>query len=198
MTNAERQKRYRLRKKREAKQTRGIEPPHFRAYADFVPVFNAARRAAIEVYGEGWSINPEAYVWARLPVAWVRCKVATGKRSFRFSATSRDHKLPVAKFWPRNRLPIGPEYAPPIRLEDPSVPLATPRWRPSDLCRVAVDAPKPAHHTRRPGRTPRHRSPRPPTDDRRKGELYSSAGLLQSIARCGSTVDAVPLIVTPL
>jgi hypothetical protein len=26
------------------------------------------------------------------------------------NATARDYKLPVARFWPKGRLPIGPDY----------------------------------------------------------------------------------------
>jgi hypothetical protein len=52
----------------------------FTCYEDFVPVFNAARQAAIAEFGERWSLHPQAYVWARLPAEWVRVQVA-GKRT---------------------------------------------------------------------------------------------------------------------
>lgn len=112
MTNAERQRRYRVRLKRKARQTRAVVPSRFRGYDDFVPVFNAARWAAIAVYGDRWSINPEAFVWARLPRNWVRVQVGP-KQARHFSVAPRDRKLPVARFWPKGRLPIGPDYAEP-------------------------------------------------------------------------------------
>jgi hypothetical protein len=50
--------------------------PTFSSYEDFVPAFNAARQAAREVFGERWSLHPQAHVWARLPAAWTRVRVA--------------------------------------------------------------------------------------------------------------------------
>jgi hypothetical protein len=116
MTNAERQKRYRTRLKRKARQTGTVRPPRFRAYADFVPVFNAARWAAIAAYGPRWDLHPEAYVWARLPAPWVGVRVAGTDRGSRWSPGIRDHKLPVARFWPKGRLPIGPDYTAPTTI----------------------------------------------------------------------------------
>jgi hypothetical protein len=108
----------------------------FIEYGDFVPAFNAARQAAIAVFGPRWDLRPQAYVCARLPVAWVRVKVA-GRRAplshvrsgavpdglplqgrlpddvigERWSQAPRDQKLPIARFWPGGELPVGPEYA---------------------------------------------------------------------------------------
>jgi hypothetical protein len=120
MTPAERQQRYRDRLKRKARQDRTKVAPggrprrvvtrsRFRGYDDFVPAFNAARHAAIAAYGPRWSLIPEARVWARLPRTWVNVQL-TGRRS---STAPRDYKLPVARFWPGGRLPIGTAYAGP-------------------------------------------------------------------------------------
>jgi hypothetical protein len=112
MTDAERAKRYRARLKRQAKPQRKAAErshPHYRGYDDFVPAFNAARHAAIAAYGERWALNPDARVWARLPAAWVTVKLSQG----RTSTAPRDQRLPAARFWPKGRLPIGPEYAEP-------------------------------------------------------------------------------------
>jgi hypothetical protein len=114
MTAAQRQKRYRTRLKRKTRQSRpkgsGVAHPHYRGYRDFVPAFTAARLAAIAVYGERWSLILEAYVWARLPKAWTTARTASSGPG-QLGAPIRDHKLPVARFWPKGRLPIGPDYA---------------------------------------------------------------------------------------
>jgi hypothetical protein len=112
MTPAQRQKRYRLRLKRKARQSRAIPPGHFRNYQDFVPALNAARHAVAAEYGERWDLYPACHVWARLPRAWVRVLVTDGK-SRRWSTGPRDRKLPTARFWPGGRLPVGAEYAQP-------------------------------------------------------------------------------------
>jgi hypothetical protein len=84
----------------------------FRGYEDFVPVFNAARQAAIAEFGPNWHRYPQSYVWARLPVEWTRVRVAAaGVQGSRWSTAPRDQRLPVARFWPGGELPIGPEYA---------------------------------------------------------------------------------------
>jgi hypothetical protein len=101
--------------------------PDFTGYRDFVAAYNAARQAAITVFGPRWDLHPAAYVWARLPAAWACVRVA-GKQvsltspgahaplsddgiGWRWSKAPRDRKLPVARFWPSGELPIGPDYA---------------------------------------------------------------------------------------
>src|SRR6516225_2254901 len=107
-------------------------PPSFTGFEDFVPAFNAARNAAIAVFGENWHLHPEAYIWATLPTAWTQVRVAgrTIPRpiparfdeptkdswqaprerlpddviSERWSRAPRDQKLPVARFWPGGAL----------------------------------------------------------------------------------------------
>jgi hypothetical protein len=54
----------------------------FTGYEDFVQAFNAARQAAMDVFGPRWDRHPQAYIWARLPAAWVRVQVA-GRRPTR-------------------------------------------------------------------------------------------------------------------
>ena len=66
-----------------------------RDYALFVPLFNAARQAAMAEFGPRWDFGPQAFVWARLPAAWVRVRVANGT-GLRLSKAPRDQKLPVA------------------------------------------------------------------------------------------------------
>jgi hypothetical protein len=89
--------------------------PTFIGYEDFVPAYNAARRALITEVGEHWHLYPQYYRWARLPVAWVQVRVAgrtqAGELGERWATASRDHRLPIARFWPDGQLPIGPEYA---------------------------------------------------------------------------------------
>lgn len=80
----------------------------FRGYDDFVPAFNAARRAAIAALGERWYLVPGASQWARIPAPWAACKVFG-----RVSNAPRDRRLPAAQFWPSGAMPIGPEYAAP-------------------------------------------------------------------------------------
>ena len=79
----------------------------FRAYDDFVPAFNTARRAAIQELGAHWYLVPGAAVWARVPSAWVGCRVFG-----RVSHAPRDQRFPAARFWPTGELPLGPDYAP--------------------------------------------------------------------------------------
>jgi hypothetical protein len=92
-------------------------PPTFTDYESFVPAFTAARKAAIAEFGPNWHLHPQAFIWARLPIAWVRVRVAGGIRlpdavvGSRWSTAPRDQRLPVARFWPGGELPIGPEYA---------------------------------------------------------------------------------------
>jgi hypothetical protein len=113
--------------------------PTFNSFEDFLPAFNAARHAAIAVFGERWDLHPQAYVWARLPTAWTQVRVAgrtiprpirarfdeptkdSGQAprerlpddviSERWSRAPRDQKLPTARFWENQELPIGPDYA---------------------------------------------------------------------------------------
>jgi hypothetical protein len=80
----------------------------FRGYDDFVVAYNAARHAAIAELGQAWYLVPGASVWARVPNAWVACKVYG-----RTSTAPRDRRLPAAQFWPSGELPTGPEYAAP-------------------------------------------------------------------------------------
>jgi hypothetical protein len=82
--------------------------PTFKAWADWMPAHRAAKLAACNLHGDRWSIQPGAYVHARLPAAWVACKVFG-----RVSKTPRDVRLPAAQFWPNGMLPAGPEYAAP-------------------------------------------------------------------------------------
>jgi hypothetical protein len=112
----------------------------FTGYEDFVSAFNTARQNAIAVFGERWDLHPQSYIWARLPKAWTRLKVAgraipsqrprslAGARlsdipdvpararlpddaiGERWSQAPRDCKLPIARFWPSGQLPIGPDY----------------------------------------------------------------------------------------
>jgi hypothetical protein len=48
----------------------------FTDHADFTPAFNAARKAAIVIFGPRWNLHPQAYIWARLPATWARVRVA--------------------------------------------------------------------------------------------------------------------------
>ena len=85
----------------------------FKAWADFTPALMAARKAAVAALGERWHLVPGASVWARVPTAWVSCKVFA-----RSSVTPRDIRMPAAKFWPAGALPIGAEYAEPTACVD--------------------------------------------------------------------------------
>jgi hypothetical protein len=89
--------------------------PTFIGYDDFVIAYNAARRALIAEVGDNWHLYPEYYVWARLPVEWVRVRVAgrtqAGELGERWAMSSRDHRLPIGRFWPSGSMPHGPEYA---------------------------------------------------------------------------------------
>jgi hypothetical protein len=113
--------------------------PSFVSFEDFEPAYTAARQRCAAVYGENWHLHPQAYIWARLPVEWVRVEVAGRTTPLplkprldpnrfagwdqlpkreplpdevigkRWSRAPRDVRLPVARFWP-DGLPIGPEY----------------------------------------------------------------------------------------
>lgn len=78
----------------------------YKGYDDFVPDYNAARHAIAADLGSHWHLIPEASVWARVPSAWVACKVFG-----RTSSAPRDMRLPAAKYWPGGAMPVGPEYA---------------------------------------------------------------------------------------
>jgi hypothetical protein len=80
--------------------------PKFKGYDDFSPAHTAAKRAACAELGLRWALVPGASVIARLPAAWVACKVFG-----RVSKSPRDVRTPAARFWPNGLLPIGPEYA---------------------------------------------------------------------------------------
>jgi hypothetical protein len=114
--------------------------PSFSGYEDFVVAYNAARQAAITVFGPRWDLHPQAYIWARIPVEWASQDVAgrtlplslpprLGPPQFvswdalpkldrlpdeiigkRRSRAPRDRKLPIARFWSNGELPVGPEY----------------------------------------------------------------------------------------
>jgi hypothetical protein len=58
-------------------------------------------------------------VIARLPAAWVACKVFG-----RVSKSPRDVRMPAARFWPNGLLPIGPEYVEDYAREAPPRPQA--------------------------------------------------------------------------
>jgi hypothetical protein len=98
------------------RQPKAPKAPTFSAYDDFVPVYNAARAAAVAALGERWYLAPGASAVARLPAKWVRCQVYG-----RVSAGPRDVRLPAAQFWPAGMLPAGPDYAEPYAIE-PALP----------------------------------------------------------------------------
>lgn len=77
----------------------------YAGYDDFVPAFNAARQAAIAELGAQWYLVPGASIRARVPTAWVACKVYG-----RTSSAPRDQRLPAAQFWTDGTLPAGPDY----------------------------------------------------------------------------------------
>jgi len=77
----------------------------FTGYDDFVPAFNAARQAAIAELGPRWYLVPGASIRARVPTAWVACKVYG-----RTSTAPRDQRFPAAQFWADGALPAGPDY----------------------------------------------------------------------------------------
>jgi hypothetical protein len=103
---------------RKAVATVATSAPTFKNYDDFIVAYNKARWALIAEVGENWHLYPQYYVWARLPLAWVQTRVAgrllNGELGDRWSTSSRDHRLPIARFWPSGELPVGPEYAEPI------------------------------------------------------------------------------------
>jgi len=78
----------------------------FKNYDDFSAANRAAKLAACEAHGLHWHLVPGASALARLPAAWVACKVFG-----RTSKSPRDVRLPAARFWPNGLLPVGPEYA---------------------------------------------------------------------------------------
>ena len=80
--------------------------PKFKGYDDFSAANVAAKRAACAELGLSWALVPGASAIARLPAAWVACKVFG-----RVSKSPRDVRLPAARFWPNGLLPVGPEYA---------------------------------------------------------------------------------------
>jgi hypothetical protein len=122
----------------------------FAGYEGFLLAVNAARKAAIAVFGERWDLHPQAYLWARLPAEWVRVRVAGRATPLalpprfdpveanswnslreplpdevigqRWSRAPRDQKLPIARFWPDGQLPVGPDYALGVSTAKPSKP----------------------------------------------------------------------------
>jgi len=80
--------------------------PTFKGYDDWAPAHLAAKMAACAELGDHWAILPGASVIARVPAAWVACKVFA-----RVSKSPRDLRMPAARFWPNGLLPRGPEYA---------------------------------------------------------------------------------------
>jgi hypothetical protein len=90
--------------------------PTFKGYDDWAAAHLAAKLAACAALGDHWAILPGASVIARVPAAWVSCKVFG-----RTSKSPRDMRIPAARFWPNGLLPRGPEYA----LEGPREPELT-------------------------------------------------------------------------
>jgi hypothetical protein len=79
----------------------------YSGFDDFMPAFNAARALAREAHGDRWHLNPDARMCARLPASWVSCSLISGKTV----RSPRDVAFPVARFWPGEVLPNGPDYA---------------------------------------------------------------------------------------
>jgi hypothetical protein len=78
----------------------------FAGYDDFMPAFYAAREAVACRAGRQWYLNPDVAMKARVPAAWVACRVSRGTIN-----GPRDVNFPRAEFWPEGVLPVGPEYA---------------------------------------------------------------------------------------
>ena len=78
----------------------------FAGWDDFMPAYTAAREAVAGRVGERWYLDPTVALKARVPGAWVSCRVVG-----RTSASPRDVTMPRAEFWPGGALPVGPEYA---------------------------------------------------------------------------------------
>lgn len=57
-------------------QTREALQLSFTGFEDFIEAFNEARRKCAAIFGDRWHLHPAAYIWARLPAAWARVKVA--------------------------------------------------------------------------------------------------------------------------
>jgi hypothetical protein len=98
-----------------AKAFRAAEPRKSRAigvrksytcWDDFMPAYTRAREAAARAVGVRWYLDPAVTVKARVPVAWVACKLSRST-----STSPRDINVPRAEFWPDGLLPLGPEYA---------------------------------------------------------------------------------------
>jgi hypothetical protein len=79
--------------------------PTFKGYDDWSAAHLAAKLAACAELGDHWAILPGASVIARVPAAWVACKVFA-----RVSKSPRDVRMPAARFWPNGLLPRGPDY----------------------------------------------------------------------------------------
>jgi hypothetical protein len=71
-----------------------------------MPAYTRAREAAARAVGVRWYLDPAVTVKARVPVAWVACKLSRST-----STSPRDINVPRAEFWPDGLLPLGPEYA---------------------------------------------------------------------------------------
>lgn len=100
----------------------------YRGYDDFSPDFTAAKFAAMAAHGSHWWANPDVSRKARLPIAWVKWKGACSS-----GTCYRDVNMPAAEYWPSGELPIGPEYAAPVRASQfGKAPIKAP---------VVVDAP---------------------------------------------------------
>jgi hypothetical protein len=79
----------------------------FSGWDDFAPAWGFACALAQERFGRQWYLNPMACRKARVPLAWVSCRL-----SLRSSVSPRDMNMPNAQFWEGGRLPVGPDYAP--------------------------------------------------------------------------------------
>jgi hypothetical protein len=95
-----------------AARAKAPKAPTFKSYDDWAPAHLAAKLAACADLGVHWAIQPGASVIARVPAAWVACKVFA-----RVSKSPRDVRMPAARFWPNGLLPRGPEYAVEYRRE---------------------------------------------------------------------------------
>lgn len=93
--------------RRPAKPKRIAADKTFRDYDDFSPAFAASRALAREAGGPRWYLNPDLCLKARLPIVWANCKILNGTAT---KHGPRDVNFPVARFWPGETLPVGPEY----------------------------------------------------------------------------------------
>jgi antirestriction protein ArdC len=120
-------------------------PARIKDYDTFIAARRVACQAACDVHGLRWALAEGASVWARVPAAWVACRVFG-----RVSRSPRDQRMPAAQFWPAGRLPVGPQYA----AEQPreTGPIAYPTgittngpseaWRKAHLRRLPAPAPQ--------------------------------------------------------